>query len=361
MRLLLSLLLANLAAIALQAQQQSIARQEFTRGVYGDLSPLMKRGYSFSDIGVNAVFVRSVSLNAELYSNAWQENVKVFVEFPTLNGKDYLKSHPEAWPINEKGERAPEADWFMGICPTHRGFREYRENQLRSLLTRYEVDGIWLDYLHWHAQFETPDPILPETCFCDRCTSAFAEAGKLSIPGHGAAEKAEWILREAEPAWRKWRSGVLNEWVSGMKSILNSMQPGAALGIFYCSWYPHDYDSALYRTLGIDLQVLAGIADVFSPMLYHERKGKPIAWVQEYVTWLGTQPFFADANTAPKLWPIVQANNIPGRINAEDFREVMLKGASFPSTGIMMFSDHALVDDPKKLKVMRELYKPGKE
>jgi hypothetical protein len=96
----------------------------------------------------------------------------------------------------------------MGICPTHPGFKEYRSNQLKAVLDEYQVDGIFLDYVHWHAQFETPNPILPETCFCDRCTSAFAAVIDTMIPGNTIPQKAEWILKNADPEWRKWRVGI---------------------------------------------------------------------------------------------------------------------------------------------------------
>ncbi len=328
----------------------------FIKGIYGNPATLLKQGHTFQSMGVNAIFVRSVSLNETLYTTAKDAGVKVFVEFPTLNGKEYLTGHPEAWPVNEKGHKEPPADWFMGICPTDPGFRQWREEELAAILRKYDVDGVWLDYLHWHAQFETPEPILPETCFCDRCTGQFEMAAKIAIPPGDIPSKAKWILAEADPQWREWRSGVLNNWVAGLKKIVKERNPDALLGIYYCSWYPADYDSALYRIMGLDLEALAGIADVFSPMLYHQRKGRSVSWVGEYTAWLGGQPGFSGTKP-PLIWPIVQANNIPNVVTADEFRQVMIKGSQPPATGIMMFSEQGLVQDPAKLGVMKELYK----
>ena len=153
--------------IAANAQHRD--RASFVKGVYGDPAAFLKNGMTFRALGINSIFVRSVSLDEELFGSARKEGVRVYVEFPTLNGEEYLQAHPEAWPIDQNGERASQADWFMGICLTDSGFKNYRQEQLKALLQQYAVDGIWLDYLHWHAQFETPEPILPETCFCDRC------------------------------------------------------------------------------------------------------------------------------------------------------------------------------------------------
>ncbi|MEX1239884.1 MAG: hypothetical protein WEB30_09205 [Cyclobacteriaceae bacterium] len=326
----------------------------FTKGVYGDAGAFLKNGMPLRSLGINAIFVHSASLKDELYKAAKAEGVRVYAEFPTLNGKEYLEEHPEAWPINEKGERAPIADWFMGICPTDPGFRKYREQQLHDLLSRYQVDGIWLDYLHWHAQFETPNPILPETCFCERCLLQFQEEMKVDIPSGDIETRSQWILTRSDSSWRLWRSSVLNDWVSDMKTILKTSQPSALLGIYYCPWFPEDYGGANYRTLGLDMKALAEIADVFSPMLYHRMMGRSPAWVGEYVKWLH-KSVIGDGKAL--IWPIVQAHNKPGVITTEEFREVMWNGSRAPSTGIMMFTLHTLIGDAGKLEVMKDLYR----
>ncbi|WP_194976479.1 glycoside hydrolase family 10 protein [Aquiflexum lacus] len=352
----LLIILFSVSTLSCQTPNQTIEESEFIKGVYGNPATLLKAGYRFDSLGMNAVFVRSISLNQEFYKTAKEQGIKVFVEFPTLNGKEYLQDHPNAWPINEKGEQSPPADWFMGICPTHEGFKDYRKKQLLDILGNYAVDGVFLDYVHWHAQFETTEPILPETCFCNRCTSIFSEEIQQEIPGENISQKASWILTNRDPEWRKWRVGILNGWIEDMGSILKEKQPEAKLGVFYCSWYPTDYDSALYRNLGIDPVAIAERADVLSPMLFHHMKGRPTAWVGEYVDWLG-KTIQTEKIENILIWPIVQAHNNPGIISPEEFRQVMIEGSRSPSTGIMMFSDQSLVENPEKIKVMKELYK----
>src|SRR5690606_37228223 len=81
--------------------------QPFVKGVYGNPATLLNAGYRFDSLGMNAVFVRSQSLNPQFYKTALDQGCQVYLEFPTLNGKPYLDDHPEAWPINEKGKKAP--------------------------------------------------------------------------------------------------------------------------------------------------------------------------------------------------------------------------------------------------------------
>lgn len=340
---------------SLCATAQSVEQLPFTKGVYGDPQPLLRTAGTFGSLGINAIFVRSTSLNDELFKTAKMEGVRVYVEFPTLNGKEYLEDHPEAWPINEKGEQAPAADWFMGICLTDTGFMDYREAQLRTILEAYPVDGVWLDYLHWHAQFETPDPILPETCFCDRCILLFSKESATKIPEGDVATKAQWILMNSDSSWRAWRSDILVRWVRNMKSVLEEVRPRALLGIYHCPWYPSDFGGALYRTLGLDMRTLSRIADVLSPMLYHRMMDRSTEWVGEYVLWLDSA--VVAKRRRPLIWPIVQAHNLPDVVSIEEFRSVMWNGSRHPATGVMMFTAQTLMGEPAKLEVMKDLYR----
>ena len=179
------------------------------RGIYGHPRPLWDKGFALSDLGINAVFVHSGSIDEKMIQKARSEGMKIYAEFATLNGRDYVEDHIEAWAVNQKGEHVDAASWFMGVCPTEPGFRQYRYQQLRGLLAEFDLDGIWMDYVHWHAQFEEPEPILPETCFCDNCLSTFSYDKTIEVPAGNTSQRAEWILSHADSEWRDWRCEVI--------------------------------------------------------------------------------------------------------------------------------------------------------
>ena len=77
-------------------QQRSVEVTEI-RGVYGNPKPLWDKGFNLKDLGVNAVFVHSGSINQEMISKVKSEDIKIFAEFAILNGKNYVETHPEAW------------------------------------------------------------------------------------------------------------------------------------------------------------------------------------------------------------------------------------------------------------------------
>ena len=325
------------------------------RGVYGNPKPFWDKELNLNELGVNSIFVHSGSINHEMINRARAEGLMVFAEFATLNGKDYVDKHPEAWAINDLGEKVEAASWFMGVCPTEPGFREYRFGQLRDLLLEYDLDGVWMDYVHWHAQFEDPEPILPETCFCDHCLNNFSLESGIEIPEGSISKKALWILNNHDTSWRNWRCKVIYDWTHEMKSIIKEIRPEALLGLYHCPWNDQEFNGARRRILGLDYDLLKETVDVFSPMVYHARMGREPDWVRENILWLSNR-LDIRKDTYPKVWPIVQAYNDPGIISNEEFETVLEGGMAGKSSGVMMFTTYAVAEDEGKTEVMKKVY-----
>lgn len=349
------ILLYGILVLQVSACEQVSKKEIEIRGIYGHPKPFWDKGYDLSQLGVNAIFVHGGSINEEMVARAKDEDLQVYAEFATLNGKNYVESHPEAWAIDEKGDKVEAASWFMGVCPTDPGFREYRKEQLRDLLNRFNLDGVWMDYVHWHAQFEEPEPILPETCFCDHCISAFSKDTKIEIPEGSTAVQATWILNQQDKAWRDWRCRVIVDWAEDMKKILNELRPGALLGLYHCPWNDHEFNGARRRILGLDYDLLRNVIDVFSPMVYHGRMGRSPEWVEENIQWF-CERMEIKAGAFPKVWPIVQAYDDPEVITPGEFETAMKGGLAGQATGVMMFTSYAVAQDSIKTQVMRSIY-----
>ncbi len=325
------------------------------RGIYGNPKPFWDKDVNLNDLGVNAIFIRSGSIRQDIMNRARAEGLMVFAEFATLNGKNYVDEHPQAWPINMSGEKVEPASWFMGVCPTEPGFRRYRLDLLRDLLLEFDLDGVWLDYVHWHAQFEEPEPILPETCFCDLCLGSFSKDFDIKIPDGTTSQKASWILNNHDNAWRDWRCKVIFDWTAEMKNLLTGIKPEALLGIYHCPWNDQEFDGARRRILGLDFDMLKETVDVFSPMVYHAKMGRDPEWVRENTNWLGDR-LDTGSDPYPKIWPIVQAHDSPRIISSEEFEMVLRYGLSRRSGGVMMFTSNAVAEDENKTAVMKKVY-----
>lgn len=325
------------------------------RGIYGNPKPFWDKDLNLNNLGVNAIFVHSGSIDQQMVKRVKNEGLMVFAEFATLNGKNYVDKHPEAWAINEKGKKVEAATWFMGVCPTEPGFKKHRFKQLEQLLLEYNLDGIWLDYVHWHAQFEDPEPILPETCFCDHCLNTFSRESGIEIPKGTTEEKSQWIFNNHDSSWRDWRCQVIYQWTIEAKSILKKIRPQALLGLYHCPWDDNEFDGARRRILGLDYDLLKETIDVFSPMVYHARMGRDPNWVKKNVSWFSHRLDLKN-NSYPKVWPIIQAHNDPGIISNEEFETVLKNGLAGKSSGIMMFTSYAVAEDEGKTEVMKKVY-----
>ncbi len=332
-----------------------VAKKIEVRGIYGSPEAFWKKNLRLNELGVNAIFMHDASINESIMKRAKAEGLKVFAEFATLNGKQYVADHPEAWAIDQNGNKVEAATWFMGVCPTEPGFKKHRRDQLKTLLRKYDLDGVWMDYLHWHAQFEDPEPILPETCFCNHCLNNFQSAAAIKIPDGSTPEKAAWILNNHDNAWRDWRCSVIAGWVRDFKKILNEARPGALLGVYHCPWDDNDFKGARRRNLGLDYDSLREIVDVFSPMVYHGRMRRSPEWVKENIEWFSNRLKIKEG-TFPKVWPIVQSYNDPEIISAAEFEKVLRYGAGAQASGVMMFTSNSVAEDDQKVETMKRVY-----
>ena len=68
------------------------------------------------------------------------------------------------------------------------------------------------------------------------------------------------------------------------------------------------------------------------------------------------QTLLIQNGTFPKVWPIVQAYNEPGIVTNEAFETVLRGGLAGKSTGVMMFTTHAIAEDVGKTEVMKKVY-----
>jgi hypothetical protein len=353
------LILAEMLS-SFQSDKQSEAFQEITgkieiRGIYGSPNPFWNKNISMNQLNVNAIFLNWHIIDASLIERAAKEGVKVFAEFPTLNGKGYVENHPEAWPVDRFGKKAEQASWFMGVCPTEPGFRKFRMNELRQLIMKYPIDGVFLDYLHWHAQFEEPEPILPETCFCENCIRTFESEMRINVPDLSTKEQADWILSNHDKKWREWRCSVIEGWVKEAGRIVKTENQNAVLGIYHCPWNDEEFNGARYRILGLDFDKLRNITDVFSPMVYHGRMGRKPEWVRENIEWLSKR-IDIKPGSFPKIWTIIQAYDDPVKISAKEFEQLLSYGTAAGASGMMMFTSNAVAESSEKTEVLKNTY-----
>lgn len=152
-------------------------------GVYGGfLTQILERGQKPADYGINAVWVGSGGLKADLIARHKDLGLKVYAEFNSMHLASFLREHPDAAPIGRDGRPCPAPSGWQGVSAHHAGYRKDRMQEFARVLGTFDLDGIWLDYHHAHAAWEQAEPELPDTDFCPAALRGFTEATGIRLP-----------------------------------------------------------------------------------------------------------------------------------------------------------------------------------
>lgn len=331
------------------------------RGIYGGVPvELMERGASLADRGVTAIWIGSGQLTAERVAQVKTAGAQIFAEFNTLHERAYVARHPDAAPVGADGNVCPPPEGWQGVCPTHAEYRKHRMEAFRRALTDFEIDGIWLDYLHGQASWERAAPNLPDTCFCRSCLAGFQRDTGMRLPERPVAELSALLLGKHRARWVQWRCDVLTDWMREFREIRDAVRPAALLGTFHCPWSETDFDGALREKLAIDLKAQARHIDVFSPMPYHARFGhaRDVAWISRQISWLGKHLSIDGApNARHRIWPIVQLADWGEPVPSEQVQDVLEHATRRPATGVMVFAWSRLRQKPDSVAAMSEYYR----
>lgn len=356
----ISLALVCLCVVTSLSSAEDIRKHIDIRGIYGGVPvELLDRG-TLQDYGVNAIFMGSDSISAERIALLKKQGAKVFAEFNTMHVASYLKEHPDATPVGVDGKVSPPPFGWQGVCPSHPGYRRFRMEAFRNVVSEFEIDGIWLDYHHSHASWERAVPDMPDTCFCERCIAQFSRATRTDLPNESSSQLARRLLDQHKDTWVQWRCDVFTDWVREFRSIIDETRPKALLGTFHCPWTETEYDGALRNKLAIDLRAQSKYIDVFSIMPYHARFGHATdpSWISRQTTWLGD---YLDIKGEPgerlRIWPIVQLSDWGEPVLADQVRSIMDHGTRRPATGVMVFNWGSLKKQMEKVDKMGDYYR----
>ena len=358
--LFLTLALCLIIALALPATEAADKPGQHLkiRGIYGGV-PETVAGKTLRQAGVNAIFIGEGGINAAMLAKLHGQGIKVFAEFATVHNAGYVKAHPDSAPFDATGKPAPAPDGWQGVCPTHDGFRKARMDRARELLKEHAVDGLWLDYHHAHSNWERAEPILPDTCFCNRCLTRFQRDTGVKLPDEPTPALAKLLLGDLNEKWVQWRCEVLTDWMREFREIIDQTRPTALLGTYHCPWSDTDYDGALKKKLHIDLKAQAAYVDVFSTMPYHARfnHADDPDWVRRQVKWLGEYlGIKGQAGEKNQIWPIVQASDWGEAVTPKGVRQALQAGSELPATGVMLFRWGTLKDEKAKQQAIADFY-----
>ncbi len=321
---------------------------------------------------INAVFADK--LDPELMNSLRTAGIKVYATVQVFGGHSAWKTYPQLRPVNSEGEPLP-SKYGSGICPTQRWYWPRILGRISQKL-QAGYDGVWLDFIRFGSYWEAPQPQLEQLCFCDSTLADFSKASGIAIPQDTVsvdslilvtnsnalahrdslfrrplttAEKASWILTHHERDWYDYKKNVITDFVKQAKERF-AKRPGKTLGLFVVPWRRNEQSDAITRVFGQDVMALRDHVDVFSPMLYHELRGRPLAWIGGFVKYMAIL-------TKKPVLPIIQSElGQEHRVSDEEFAAAILTALDPPSKGVIIFRQTTLVE-AKQLAVLRAAWK----
>jgi hypothetical protein len=306
------------------------------RGVYGvppvrDLHPSQHLS-RLKRAQVNAVFVPPDRETIRWYRG---QGFEVYLAVNAFGGRGAWTRFPDSRPVRaDGGLLGSERDYkgHGGVCPTHEGWRRERLKRIRDLKEHLPgIHGIWLDFIRYPGLWESKDPHIPDTCYCERCLEKFGKACHVNLPpGLNTREAALWIQAHCPYEWMQWKKEQISSFVMAVKQILGPLK----LGLFLVPWTKGERHNAISYLLAQDAPRLSRVADVVSPMLYHGMCGEPPSWAG-YITG------YYREGIGCELWPIVQSVGS----SEKEFCQVLRYTAQAGAQGVLIFSWKGMRED----------------
>ena len=262
-----------------------------------------------------------------------RHGIAACVEFATFRAD--FDAHPQLIPIGADGQPIRYGQLVQGVCLSQHDFLEQIEANLRAGLQTYRPTRIWLDYLTYAGWFEVPAPDLQESCFCRACVATFCEWTGIDAP-----TPAEILARHGD-AWTQHKCARIGAFAGRYAQIIRSQLPGCLIGAYMCPWTPDEFDGALSRIFGQDYAQLAPAIDVFTPLIYGAKSGRPATWGR---TFLEGAPAFVPRDR--KLQLILDALDGPASL-------VETAAASWPSWGLQVFGGASVFADAAVAQVFQ--------
>lgn len=286
----------------------------------------------FAAYGANALWFHGFDPAA--FEACQAQGIAACVEFKTFRAD--FAAYPELIPTGADGKPIRFGDLVQGVCLSQEEFLAETEANLLAGLQTFQPAGIWLDYLTYAGWFETPVPDLQESCFCRACIAEFCQATGID------AETPSQILGSHAQAWTAHKCQRVAGFAQHYADLIRQRLPDCLVGAYMCPWTPDEFDGALRRIFAQDYELLAPAIDVFTPLIYCAKSGRPHTWGR---AWLEQASQFVPAGRQVQLI-----------LDALDFPNSLLETAkaSKPGWGLQLFGGAKVFADPLQAKIFWE-------
>ncbi len=168
----------------------------------------------------------------EMVEEAHRNGIKILVYVGVACDNTICEKHPDWASLYANGEAACYSDG-KSPCFGSSPYRQYLLDLIKEIVTNYDIDGIWLDEVHW--QYVLKGEML---CYCDHCKEKFKLRYGSDIP-----TKPDW----SNPIWKnfiKWHYDTVNEFLADVNKVVKSTRPECIVtnNLYFEFFLAHGHD-----------------------------------------------------------------------------------------------------------------------
>jgi len=319
----------------------------------GDLNELFG---SLESAGINTLFVSpELARKQGFITLAKERSMPVFLIVPTFYNPDVLHQDSSLYAITAEGNIAID-DWVEFICPNRKNYKRNHLEYLKSLVEELSPNGISIDFIRYFVFWEKVYPDhsildLPQTCFDDTCLTTFTAKYDIRYPENvdNRKEKVNYILEQLDLEWTDFKVNTITSYVQEITQTLNKIDPSLRFNLHFVPWKDTDFNGAIRKVAGQDLNILSPLVDYISPMCYTHMLKRPPDFVHDIVL------NFYDRNATHKILPSIQVSRayLDSSFSVEEFEIALRSSLEPPSWGVIFWSWEALEKDPEKLEIVK--------
>src|SRR3990167_5103429 len=205
-----------------------------------------------SQLNLNSVLVSSENISPQTTSQIKEKlgQVEIYASVIVFAGKDLLEKCPDAKAV-DSNDKDTISDPLIGICPTHPGVRKNRLEEIKRVLEN-DVQGVWLNHMRYPTSWESANPDILDTCYCERCLKMFEEYIGEPIAGVGGEGTAlQNIALHIDGSyyheWLEFKAGQVVSFVEEAKALIAASGKEIKLGMFIVPWKDKDYGAGIQR------------------------------------------------------------------------------------------------------------------
>jgi hypothetical protein len=313
----------------------------------------------WNDLGINTGFCsQELISDSEFMMQAREHGVSTFLIFPVFYNPEELMLSPGLTAIKSDGLPAAE-EWVEFICPSRVNYRNKVVEKARRMIRDHRPDGISIDFIrhfvYWEKVYPDRDPsTLPVCCFDSVCLRDFQIETGIELPPdlNSIPEKAGWILDTHPDEWTRWHCSLITSMVEEIAHAVREEKDDILINIHLVPWGESDYNGAIKRVAGQDLQALSEHLSMLSPMTYAHMVKQDPAWIHDITAEIFNK-------TGSPVVPSIQVGKayLDTEYDLAEFRETLEQALRAPSGGVILWSWERLVAEPDKVDLFREMMK----